>query len=55
MKVYAVLSVGSQESTELFLTLDDAHEFITEVRKDEPDLAATLCVETIDLGVESLN
>jgi hypothetical protein len=48
--VYGVISAVSEKSVELCLTREEAQAFIAEVEEDEPELAAVLRVEEIELG-----
>ena len=48
--VFGVISAMTEKSVDLLLTREEAEAFITEVEGDEPDLAALLRVEEIELG-----
>lgn len=49
MRVYGVVSEQARETVELFVELDDAEAFVAEVETDDPELAALLHVEAIEL------
>jgi hypothetical protein len=48
--VYGVISTVTEKAVALLPTRGEADAFIGEVEADEPDLAALLRVEEIDLG-----
>jgi hypothetical protein len=48
--VFGVISAMTEKSVDLLLTREEAEAFITEVEGDEPELAALLRVEEIELG-----
>jgi hypothetical protein len=48
--VFGVISAMTEKSVDLLLTREEAEAFITEVEGDEPELAALLRVEAIELG-----
>jgi hypothetical protein len=41
--------VAPEEAVEVFLCLEDAEAFVGEVRQDDPDLAAPLSIESVEL------
>jgi hypothetical protein len=53
VKVYAILSYQVQTVIKLFSTQEEAEVFLAELRADEPELAAMLRVEVIEVGEES--
>jgi hypothetical protein len=46
---YGVVSAQTEKAIELFLEREQAETFIAEVDEDEPDLAALLRVEPVEL------
>jgi hypothetical protein len=48
--VYGVISAVTEKSVDLCMTREEAEGFIAEVETDEPELAALLRVEEIELG-----
>jgi hypothetical protein len=48
--VYAVISAVTEKSVGLLPTREEAEAFIAEVEADEPQLAALLRVEKVELG-----
>jgi hypothetical protein len=48
--VYGVVSSQTEKAIELLPTREQAEAFIAEVEADEPELAALLRVEAIELG-----
>ena len=50
MLVYGVISTVIEESIDLLPTREAAEAFIAKVEADEPELAALLRVEEIELG-----
>ena len=49
MVVYGVLSPQTGKAVELFVRREDAEAMIEDVRADEPELAALLGVEPVEL------
>jgi hypothetical protein len=47
---YAVVSAQTETALELFLEREQAEAFIAEVEADEPETAAGLRVEPVELG-----
>ena len=50
MLVYAVVSAATEKSVGLLPTRHEAEAFIAEVEADEPELAALLRIEKVELG-----
>jgi hypothetical protein len=48
--VYGVVGAQTEKAVELYPTLEQAESFIADVEADEPELAALLRVEEIELG-----
>lgn len=49
MLFHGVVSAQTEEALELFLDREQAEAFITEVEQDEPETAAKLRVEAVEL------
>jgi hypothetical protein len=47
---YGVVDARTEEAVELLLTREAAEAFIADVEGDEPDVAALLRIEEIELG-----
>jgi hypothetical protein len=52
---FAVVSDQSQETVELLPSLQEAEQFIADMRADDPGLANLLRIELVDLGVGDLS
>ena len=50
MLVYGLVSAQSEKAIELLPSREAAEAFIAKVERDEPELAALLRVEAIELG-----
>jgi hypothetical protein len=50
MIFYGVVSEETETALELYVDRADAERFIAEVEQDEPDTAARLHVEEVELG-----
>jgi hypothetical protein len=50
MLFFGVVSSQTEKALELFLERERAEAFIAEVEKDEPETAALLRVEPVELG-----
>jgi hypothetical protein len=50
LQVHGVVSSQTETAFELFLERERAEAFVAEVEKDEPETAAGLTVEPIELG-----
>ena len=50
VRVYGVVSEHASETVELFVDRTDADAFVAEVERDDPELAALLRVEPIELN-----
>ncbi len=49
MIAYAVASTETQKAVETFIRREDAERFLDDVCADDPDLAADLRLEPVDL------
>jgi hypothetical protein len=50
VKFYGVVSSQTETALELFLEREHAEEFVAEVAEDEPETAALLRVEAVELA-----
>jgi hypothetical protein len=50
VRVYGIVSDEANETVELFVERADADASVVEVQSDDPELAALLRVERIELG-----
>jgi hypothetical protein len=55
VRQYAVVSAETETAVELFPSAEEAERMLAEVRADEPELAALLRVELVELGEEGAN
>ena len=50
MLVYGVVDWELEKAVELFVEREQAERFIAEVEQDDPEVAAAMTVERIELG-----